>query len=413
MDEQLNGIVMARALAFAEANRIAQVGDIVETTWGGWKKPRRVRITKIGATLIADWSKDRGFFIDFEMTYVAHRIRKDGSPLEREPTSGICLGNLKTDDGREWVDRCRKVERPNNARWFNHTALSWRLGDTPSPQPNVAGSLKIKELEWMEYEGGLRARQFGLEYFIMPSTMIEKHRVNLANAYTDYAPTIEDAKKIAQDDFDRVVRKVITDEPPAPQPNVAWGDWTVDDTDTAREILNYLGHGSDASREPGADRRRDKIAAMIRARIDAATAPAPKEHESFAILVSRYGENPSQEGFDAIHRKYLADCENARLSAQASPPPPMQHVAAHWLPIEQADKTINHVTEFTQIGLTLKNSDTFWVRDEDGRVYEAAWSEGNNGRDYWWDWEGESPVDPVEFMPHPLDPRFATTEGST
>jgi hypothetical protein len=139
MGEQLNDIVMARALVFAEANRIAQVGDIVETTWGGWKKPRRVRITKIGATLIADWSNDRGFFIDFEMTYVAHRIRKDGSSLEREPTSGICLGNLKTDDGREWVDRCRKVERPNNARWFNHTALSWRLGDTPAPQPRAEG----------------------------------------------------------------------------------------------------------------------------------------------------------------------------------------------------------------------------------------------------------------------------------
>ncbi len=64
---------------------------------------------------------------------------------------------------------------------------------------------------------------------------------------------------------------------PAPAQHVEWGDWTVDDTDTAREILNYLGYGSDASREPGADRRRDKIAAMICARIDAATAPAPEK----------------------------------------------------------------------------------------------------------------------------------------
>lgn len=85
---------------------------------------------------------------------------------------------------------------------------------------------------------------------------------------------------------------------------------------------------------------------------------------------------------------------------------PAEHVMGRWLPIAQADKTINHVTEFTEISLTLKNSDTFWVRDEDGRVYQAAWSEGNKGRDYWWDFEGESPVDPVEFMPHPLDPRF-------
>lgn len=130
MSELLTKTVADQALSFAEANRLVSVGDIVETTWSGWKKPRRVRITKIGATLIADWSKDRGFFIDFEMTYVAHRIRKDGSSMEREPTSGICLGNLKTSDGREWVDRCRKVERPNNARWFNHTALHWRLDDS-------------------------------------------------------------------------------------------------------------------------------------------------------------------------------------------------------------------------------------------------------------------------------------------
>jgi len=95
-------------------------------------------------------------------------------------------------------------------------------------------------------------------------------------------------------------------------------------------------------------------------------------------------------------------------------PPPQDRVVARWLPIGKADRTINHVTDFTQIGLTLKNSDTFWVRDEDGRIYQAAWSEGNNGRDYWWDWEAESPVDPVEFMPHPLDPRFpaAASEGS-
>lgn len=74
-----------------------------------------------------------------------------------------------------------------------------------------------------------------------------------------------------------MVDKVFVPFPPS-APNVEWGDWTVDDTDAAREIMNYLGYGSDASREPGADRRRDKIAGMIRARIDAATAPAPGNH---------------------------------------------------------------------------------------------------------------------------------------
>lgn len=81
-------------------------------------------------------------------------------------------------------------------------------------------------------------------------------------------------------------------------------------------------------------------------------------------------------------------------------------VVAAWLPIAQADLTITDVQEFSEVGMTIKMSDRYWVRDEDGRVYEAAWSEGNYGRDFWWDFEGESPVDPVEFMPHPLDPRF-------
>jgi len=44
-------------------------------------------------------------------------------------------------------------------------------------------------------------------------------------------------------------------------------DWTVDDTETAGEILTMLGIGCDASKEPGADWRRDKIAKIIRARI--------------------------------------------------------------------------------------------------------------------------------------------------
>jgi|GEM_PF-4165853 len=117
------------ALDYARYHQIAKVGDIVETTWGGWKKPRRVRITSVGATLIADWSPERGFFTDFEMTYVAHRIRKDGSSMERVLDSGICLANLRAEDGREWADRSRSGL---NARWFNHTALSWRLDMAPA-----------------------------------------------------------------------------------------------------------------------------------------------------------------------------------------------------------------------------------------------------------------------------------------
>lgn len=115
------------ALAYAEANKIADVGDIVETTWCGWKKPRAVSIVAVGAHLIADWSKERGFFLDFDMTYVAHRLRKDGASAERVFESGICLNRLTTADGREWVDR-QIISR--GATWFNHCALSWRLSES-------------------------------------------------------------------------------------------------------------------------------------------------------------------------------------------------------------------------------------------------------------------------------------------
>lgn len=91
---------------------------------------------------------------------------------------------------------------------------------------------------------------------------------------------------------------------------------------------------------------------------------------------------------------------------------PEAGLAGTWRPIAEADRTITEVEEFPEADLTLRMSDRYWVRDDDGRIYEAAWSEGNNGaRDFWWDFEGESPVDPVEFMPHPLDPRFAKAEG--
>ncbi|CUX23649.1 hypothetical protein AGR6A_Cc150138 [Agrobacterium sp. NCPPB 925] len=58
----------------------------------------------------------------------------------------------------------------------------------------------------------------------------------------------------------------------------------------------------------------------------------------------------------------------------------------------------------------LRLSERYWVRDEDGRIYEAVWTDDKNG--YWWDLEGESPVDPVEFMPHPQDKRFSGSAGA-
>lgn len=82
----------------------------------------------------------------------------------------------------------------------------------------------------------------------------------------------------------------------------------------------------------------------------------------------------------------------------------MSAVSARWLPIILADKTIVDEIEFPDVGVTLRNSEHYWVRDEDGRVFEACWTDHRGG--YWWDFVGESPVEPVEFMPHPLDERW-------
>jgi hypothetical protein len=85
---------------------------------------------------------------------------------------------------------------------------------------------------------------------------------------------------------------------------------------------------------------------------------------------------------------------------------PSDHVTG-WRPIAEADRSIATVQTFPDVSITLRNSYPVWVRDDDGRTYEAVWSEGT--ANYWWDLEGESPVDPVEFMPHPLDHRFLDT----
>jgi len=74
-----------------------------------------------------------------------------------------------------------------------------------------------------------------------------------------------------------------------------------------------------------------------------------------------------------------------------------------WLPISTAPRvSVNRGS-----GMTMHptmTTETLWVRDEDGRVYEAWFVDGTEeiGRTYWWDCDGEEICDPVEWMPHPL-----------
>jgi len=93
---------------------------------------------------------------------------------------------------------------------------------------------------------------------------------------------------------------------------------------------------------------------------------------------------------------------------------PQTNLIGRWLPVEQADKSVERVIDLPDLGLKLTNSENYWMRDADGRTFHATWADDGK-RAYWWDFDSESPVDPVEFMPHPLDPRWAalaTTEAS-
>jgi hypothetical protein len=76
-----------------------------------------------------------------------------------------------------------------------------------------------------------------------------------------------------------------------------------------------------------------------------------------------------------------------------------------WRPIETADKTITFEHFFPKTNITIRSSDPILARDEDGREFECIWSEGK--RDYWFDVENESPVDPVEWKPF-VEPLEAT-----
>jgi hypothetical protein len=79
-------------------------------------------------------------------------------------------------------------------------------------------------------------------------------------------------------------------------------DWTLEDTATADEILLLLGHGGSASKEPGADWKRDRIASIIRKRTDAAVVQE-REGSAFAVEChSGFGDPASIEACAALVR---------------------------------------------------------------------------------------------------------------
>lgn len=120
----INAVLEREAKAYIKKHAIAAPGDIVTTTWGGWKKPRSVRVYSVGAHLVCRYDKEAGdWIIGFAMTYCAERLRKDGTSIEQAPGSGICLRNLTTDSGKTWaMDSARSKHEELG---FNHAGLCW------------------------------------------------------------------------------------------------------------------------------------------------------------------------------------------------------------------------------------------------------------------------------------------------
>jgi hypothetical protein len=117
----IDAILREQALAFIAANAVVAVGDTVTTTWAGWKKPKRVRISSVGAHLVCRFDDGlHAWVAGYSMEYCAERLRKDGTSKERDG-GGICLTNLQTDDGQWWATGGRWREELG----FNHAGLSW------------------------------------------------------------------------------------------------------------------------------------------------------------------------------------------------------------------------------------------------------------------------------------------------
>ena len=113
------------ALEYARENTIVQRGEIVETLWGDWKKPHKVKINKIGAALsIQSWDilknggrKYKKTRPSFAMFYYALRLKADGGQKD-EDGRGIVLTNLRKMDGKTWVETDEVL---------NYAAYHWSL----------------------------------------------------------------------------------------------------------------------------------------------------------------------------------------------------------------------------------------------------------------------------------------------
>jgi len=141
----------------------------------------------------------------------------------------------------------------------------------------ASGEVAVKELEWkLIGRAWIAETDIGdYEVSVFELEGVSTRLITPFDRTGVWFRTDKDAKAAAQADFSRRIRSALVPQPAVPDPSPApeepgeASDFTIDDALAARDVLQYLGIGDDASLEPS-DRRRNKIAAIIRARVDAA-----------------------------------------------------------------------------------------------------------------------------------------------
>ncbi len=129
MEEKIMKQLAKQLVEFAIKNKKAKIGEIVETIWGNWKKPQKVKIYEIeGCISTKSGSND----CIPTITYNALRLKKDGTPKDKIGC-GICLTNFKTENGIEW----KRIDQP-----INHVGLHFSI-------PNSELDEKRNKEGWM------------------------------------------------------------------------------------------------------------------------------------------------------------------------------------------------------------------------------------------------------------------------
>jgi hypothetical protein len=110
-------------------------------------------------------------------------------------------------------------------------------------------------------------------------------------------------------------------------------------------------------------------------------------------------QNLIAECVAALEAEYgCPDGEDEHIIEIVAPIIERHALASRWLPIETAPRECP-VDRSLRPSPGAWTTETMWVRDASGRVFEAWFVEFGS---YWWDADGETKCDPVEWMPHPM-----------